>query len=93
MEHGRITLGRQSLVDREIAEGLADVKKGRTYGPYDSADEMLFSISSREIHSSCDEGRSSIGILGRFGTVTVCIGGAGPWMARSNGSSGRPSSS
>jgi AbrB family looped-hinge helix DNA binding protein len=41
VEHGRITLTPKSLVDREIAEGLADLKKGRTYGPYDSADDML----------------------------------------------------
>ena len=40
-EHGRITLTPKSLVDREIAEGVADSKKGRTYGPYGSADETL----------------------------------------------------
>lgn len=41
VERGKITLTPKSLVDREIAEGLADLTKGRTYGPYGSADEMV----------------------------------------------------
>lgn len=40
-ERGKITLTPKSLVDREIAEGLEDVKKGRTYGPYRSARETI----------------------------------------------------
>jgi len=28
-------------VDAQLAEGLADIKAGRTYGPFDSADEMI----------------------------------------------------
>ncbi len=40
-EHGKITLTPKSLVDREIAEGLEDLRSGRTYGPYDSAQEMI----------------------------------------------------
>lgn len=41
VERGKITLTPKSLVDREIAEGLADLRKGRTYGPYSSAGEMV----------------------------------------------------
>lgn len=41
VERGKITLTPKSLVDREIAEGLEDVQKGRTYGPYRSAKEMI----------------------------------------------------
>jgi AbrB family looped-hinge helix DNA binding protein len=43
-ERGKITLAPKSMVDREIAEGLEDVKKGRTHGPYDSAEEMISSL-------------------------------------------------
>ncbi len=31
-------------MDREIAKGLADVQRGRTYGPFDSAEKMAASI-------------------------------------------------
>src|SRR5258707_1741562 len=44
VQKGRITLIPKSLVDREIAEGLDDLKKGRTYGPYSSAAEMITSL-------------------------------------------------
>ena len=40
-EHGKITFTPKSLVDREIAEGLEDLRSGRTYGPFDSAQEMI----------------------------------------------------
>ncbi len=41
---GRITLVPKSLVDREIAEGLEDLQQGRTYGPFESAAEMIASL-------------------------------------------------
>jgi AbrB family looped-hinge helix DNA binding protein len=44
VQKGRITLVPKSLVDREIAEGLEDLKQGRTYGPYSSAAEMIASL-------------------------------------------------
>ena len=44
IERGKITLTPKSLVDREIAEGLADLKNGRTYGPYGSADDMIAAL-------------------------------------------------
>ena len=28
-------------IDARLAEGLADIKAGRTYGPFNSADEMI----------------------------------------------------
>lgn len=43
---GEITLKAKNLVDKGIAEGLADVKAGRTYGPFDTVDEMIASIES-----------------------------------------------
>jgi bifunctional DNA-binding transcriptional regulator/antitoxin component of YhaV-PrlF toxin-antitoxin module len=29
------------IIDARLAEGLADVKAGRTFGPFDTADEMI----------------------------------------------------
>ena len=37
VEGGKITFTPKSLVDRHLAEGLEDVRKGRTHGPYDTA--------------------------------------------------------
>jgi AbrB family looped-hinge helix DNA binding protein len=47
MERGKITLTPQSLVDRHIQEGLEDIRNGRTYGPFDSADEMIKSLQGK----------------------------------------------
>ncbi len=44
VERGRITLTPKSVVDRAIAEGLEDVRKGRVRGPFKSADEMIDSL-------------------------------------------------
>jgi hypothetical protein len=44
MEVGKITFTPKSAVDRAIAEGLDDIKKGRVYGPFDTVDEMLISL-------------------------------------------------
>ena len=43
-KEGEITLTRKSLLDEHIAEGLADITKGRTYGPFDSTEEMIESL-------------------------------------------------
>ena len=29
------------IIDARLAEGLADIKAGRTFGPFNSADEMI----------------------------------------------------
>jgi len=31
-------------VDRAIAEGLEDIRKGRVYGPFETVDQMLASL-------------------------------------------------
>ena len=31
----------RKIIDARLAEGLADIKAGRTYGPFDTADEMV----------------------------------------------------
>lgn len=40
-EKGRITLTPLSELDRHIAQGLEDIRKGRTYGPFDTAEKMV----------------------------------------------------
>ena len=47
VEKGRITFTPKSLVDRGIAEGLEDIKKGREYGPYQSAAEAMAAFEKR----------------------------------------------
>ncbi len=44
VEGKKITLTPKSVVDRELALALEDVKKGRIYGPFRSAKEMIRSL-------------------------------------------------
>lgn len=41
VERGRITLTPKSIVDRDIAEGIEDFKKGRSIGPFETADAAV----------------------------------------------------
>ena len=41
---GEITLTPRSLLDQHIEEGLGDIAKGRTYGPFDTAEKMIESL-------------------------------------------------
>lgn len=43
-EKNKITVTPQSALEQAIAEGLADIKAGRTYGPFNTADEMIQSL-------------------------------------------------
>lgn len=47
VENGKITFTPKSLVDRHLAEGLEDMRKGRTHGPYASADEAIAALDAR----------------------------------------------
>ncbi|MGC4053159.1 MAG: AbrB/MazE/SpoVT family DNA-binding domain-containing protein [Paludibaculum sp.] len=44
---GVITLTPKSLVDRQVAEGLADLKAGRVHGPYATAEEAISALDKR----------------------------------------------
>ncbi len=44
VERGKITFVPKALIDRGIAESLEDYKKGRVYGPFDTAEEMIASL-------------------------------------------------
>ncbi len=47
VENGKITFTPKSLVDRHLAEGLQDMRKGRTHGPYASADKAIAALDAR----------------------------------------------
>jgi AbrB family looped-hinge helix DNA binding protein len=47
VQDGKITFTPKSLVDRHLAEGLEDMRKGRTHGPYGNADEAIAALDAR----------------------------------------------
>ncbi|HUI41666.1 MAG TPA: AbrB/MazE/SpoVT family DNA-binding domain-containing protein [Terriglobia bacterium] len=47
VERGKITFTPKRLIDRHLAEGLDDLKHGRTHGPYSTADEAIAALESR----------------------------------------------
>jgi AbrB family looped-hinge helix DNA binding protein len=47
VENGKIVFTPKSLVDRHIAEGLEDMRRGRTHGPYDSAGKAVAALEAR----------------------------------------------
>ena len=46
-EKGKIVLTPQTMVDRRLAEALAEVKAGRTFGPFDNADDAIAFLHSK----------------------------------------------
>lgn len=44
LEGDRLVLTPQALVEKRLAEGLADIRKGRVHGPFKSVPEMLQSL-------------------------------------------------
>ena len=47
VEDGKIIFTPKCLVDRHLAEGLEDARKGRTHGPYGSAAEVVAALETR----------------------------------------------
>jgi len=47
VEKGKITLTPKAVIDRALAEGLEDIRKGRVSGPFDTVDELLASLKGR----------------------------------------------
>lgn len=45
--NGKIVFEPKSIVDRGIAEGLEDIRKGRVYGPYRSAAAAMKAFQDR----------------------------------------------
>jgi AbrB family looped-hinge helix DNA binding protein len=46
VEEGKITLTPKTLVDRHIAESLAGFKAGRSFGPFDTAEDLVASLKA-----------------------------------------------
>ena len=51
VERGKVTFSPKSVVDRAIAEGLEDIRKGRVRGPFDTVDEKLASLKGKPVKS------------------------------------------
>lgn len=47
IEGGKITFTPKSVMDRNLAEALDDVRQGRTHGPYDSVTDAIAALESR----------------------------------------------
>ena len=47
VEDGKITFTPKGLVDRHLAEGLEDLKQGRTHGPYANARDGIKALETR----------------------------------------------
>jgi AbrB family looped-hinge helix DNA binding protein len=45
IEEGKITLTPKTLIDKRLEEGLRDVRKGKIHGPFDSADDLITSLT------------------------------------------------
>lgn len=52
VEDGKITFTPKNLVDRHVAEGLEDIRKGRTHGPYESAAAAIEALEKRAKRTS-----------------------------------------
>ena len=47
MADDEYTPEQRRVIDARLAEGLADIKAGRTFGPFDGADEMTAHMEAR----------------------------------------------
>jgi AbrB family looped-hinge helix DNA binding protein len=47
LEKGKITFSPKTVLDRHLAEGLDDLKRGRTHGPYESAKTAIEALEVR----------------------------------------------
>jgi AbrB family looped-hinge helix DNA binding protein len=46
VQDGKITFTPKSLIDRHLAEALEDIRKGRTHGPYTSAEAAIKALNA-----------------------------------------------
>ncbi len=46
VEDGKITVTPKSLIDRSVAEGLEDMKQGRTHGPYANVRDAIRALET-----------------------------------------------
>ncbi|MEX2300530.1 MAG: AbrB/MazE/SpoVT family DNA-binding domain-containing protein [Bryobacterales bacterium] len=60
VERGKVTFTPKSLVDRGIAESLEDFRKGRSHGPFETADEMAASLDANAKKVSVKRAKRSL---------------------------------
>jgi AbrB family looped-hinge helix DNA binding protein len=46
-ENGKLTFTPKTVIDRHLAEGIEDIARGRTPGPYESATEAISALERR----------------------------------------------
>ena len=56
-ENGKITFTPKTVIDRQLAEGLEDVARGRTHGPYHSATEAISALERRAAKRNRNSGK------------------------------------
>ncbi|MHB8655342.1 MAG: AbrB/MazE/SpoVT family DNA-binding domain-containing protein [Terriglobia bacterium] len=59
VEQGKITFSPKTVVDRGIAESLADYKAGRAYGPFSSHEELVTSLHQETAKLRSKKNKSS----------------------------------
>ena len=47
VKNGKVTFTPKSVIDRHLADGLEDIRKGRMHGPFASSDEMIASLKGK----------------------------------------------
>ena len=52
VERGKITFTPKSVVDKGIAEGLEDIRKGRVHGPYRTVQDAMAAFQERTLKRS-----------------------------------------
>jgi AbrB family looped-hinge helix DNA binding protein len=52
VEKGKVTLTPRTLLDKQLAQALEQVRKGKAYGPFDSVDEMIIALKKNYRKSS-----------------------------------------
>jgi AbrB family looped-hinge helix DNA binding protein len=48
VKQGKLIFTPKTLIDKRLKEGLEDLRKGRVYGPFDSAEDMVASLKGRK---------------------------------------------
>ena len=48
LRQNRVVMTPKSLVEKRLAEGLEDLRKGRAYGPFESTEELLSSLHDKQ---------------------------------------------
>jgi AbrB family looped-hinge helix DNA binding protein len=56
-EDGKITFTPKTVIDRHLAEGIEDVAKGRTHGPYQSASAAIAALERRSTKGNRNAGK------------------------------------